>query len=88
MGRRPKKKDPKFIRGIYTDAQNKLTQRYIKDNYDEIKVRVYKGERSYYAEYAKKMKTSMNRFCIDAMNFYIEYINEVDKRQKKNKDFD
>lgn len=56
----------------YTDKQNKWTQDYIKKAYDEIKVRVPKGDRDKYKALAENKGLSLNQLIIDLLN------NEID----------
>ena len=44
----------------YTQAQNKATQKYIKANYDEIKIRLPKGKKEIIKNYAIKHNESVN----------------------------
>ena len=46
----------------YTQAQNKATQKYIKANYDEIKIRLPKGKKEIIKNYAIKNNESVNSF--------------------------
>ena len=46
----------------YSQAQNKATQKYIKNAYDEIKVRVPKGEKDRIRERAESMGESVNGY--------------------------
>ena len=48
----------------YSEAQNKSTQQYIKNNYDTFTVRVPKGDRDKYKEYANSRGTSLNALVI------------------------
>lgn len=52
----------------YTEAQNKATQKYIKNNYDDIKIRVPKGMRSIYQEYAESQGKSLNKLVIELLD--------------------
>lgn len=56
----------------YSQAQNKATQKYIKNTYDEIKVRVPKGEKDRIREHAAERGESLNAFIIRAINETIE----------------
>lgn len=47
----------------YTEAQNKATQKYVKNNYDDIKVRVPKGKREEYKAQGK----SLNQLVIELL---------------------
>ncbi len=49
----------------YTEAQNKATQKYIKNNYDRIMITVPKGERDKYKAYAKSKGISLNALFIN-----------------------
>ncbi len=46
----------------YTQAQNKATQKYIKANYDEIKLRLPKGKKEIIKDFASKHNESVNSF--------------------------
>lgn len=52
----------------YSEKQNKWTQDYIKKAYDEIKVRVPKGEKEKYKAYAEKQDKSLNQLIIDLLD--------------------
>lgn len=56
----------------YTEAQNKATQKYIKENLEEIKFRVKKGEKTKYKEAAEKAGLSMAKFFLTAADEKIE----------------
>ena len=50
----------------HSQAQYKATQKYIKNNYDEIKVRVPKGKKEEYrAAATAKGYDSLNKYIID-----------------------
>lgn len=51
----------------YSQAQNKATQKYIKNAYDEIKIRVQKGKKEEYKELAANAGKSLNQFIIDCI---------------------
>lgn len=51
----------------YSISQNKATQKYIKNNYEEIKIRVPKGKKDQYKELASKKGLSLNSFVVDLM---------------------
>ena len=48
----------------YSISQNKATQKYIKNNYEEIKIRVPKGKKDQYKKLASKKGLSLNSFVI------------------------
>ena len=52
----------------YTEAQNKATQKFIKNNYDTITVRVPKGMREKYNAHADSKNTSLSKLIIDLLN--------------------
>lgn len=56
----------------YTQAQNKATQKYIKANYDEIKLRIPKGEKEIIKAYAAKHNESVNGFVKRAIDEAME----------------
>jgi len=52
----------------YTDAQNKATQKYIRENLEEVRFRVKKGEKSMLQDAAKEAGQSMAQYVIQAIN--------------------
>lgn len=52
----------------YSQSQNKSTQKYIKNNYDEIKIRVPKGMREQYKALAESQGKSLNQLVVDLLN--------------------
>lgn len=56
----------------YTTAQNKATQKYIKNNYDNIVVRVPKGKRDEYKAHAEAMGKSLNQLIVDSLEKIIK----------------
>lgn len=52
----------------YTEAQNKATQKYIKNNYDNIVVRVPKGKREEYKVHAEALGKSLNQLINDLLD--------------------
>lgn len=52
----------------YTEAQNKATQKYIKNTYDDIKIRVPKGMREKYKNHAESKNTSLNKLIIELLD--------------------
>lgn len=52
----------------YTNAQNKATQKYIKNAYDTITVRAPKGMGDVYKAHAESKGTSLNKLVIDLLN--------------------
>ena len=49
----------------YSDSQNKATQKFIKNNYDEIKIRVSKGKKEKYKKLAYEKGCSLNAYIIN-----------------------
>lgn len=52
----------------YTEAQNRATQKYIKENLEEVRFRVKKGERAELKEEAEQQGQSMAQYIIQAVN--------------------
>ena len=51
----------------YSKAQNIATQKYIKNNYDEIKIRVPKGKKNFYQQNAARLGLSLNAYVVSAI---------------------
>lgn len=51
----------------YSKAQNKATQKYIKNNYDDIKIRVPKGKRDIYKKHAEKLGKSLTQLIVELL---------------------
>ena len=63
----------------YTQAQNKATQKYQRENLEQINFRVRKGGKKYYQDAAAAMGLSMAQFFINGFsstfrNYYITCI--------------
>ena len=56
----------------YSQAQNKATQKYIKNNLEEIRFRVRKGEKDKYKSAADSEGVSLSKFFITAADEKIE----------------
>ena len=56
----------------YSQAQNKATQKYVKEHLDEIKIRVPKGRKDYYKDAAASIGQSLNQFAVNAMDEKID----------------
>ena len=56
----------------YTQAQNKATQKYIKEHLESIQIRVPKGRKEYYKSAADSAGQSLNQFIISAMDEKID----------------
>lgn len=52
-------------------AQQKAVSKYMKSNYDEIKIRVQKGDKDKFKSYADEAGESLNAYIIKAVNFRI-----------------
>lgn len=52
----------------YSQAQNKATQKYIKENLEEVRFRVKKGERDLIKQLAESNGQSMAQYIIQAIN--------------------
>lgn len=51
----------------YSEAQKKATAKYMKNNLDDIKVRVPKGKREVYKAYAERQGKSLNALIIELL---------------------
>lgn len=60
----------------YSQAQNKATQKYIKENYDEIKIRMPKGKRDTLKIHAQNRNESLNGFINRAIDETVERDNK------------
>lgn len=61
-------------------AQQKAVSKYMKANYDEIKLRVPKGQKETIQEHAKKIGESVNSFVFRAIQETIERDNAGDNK--------
>lgn len=52
----------------YNQARNRATQKYIKENLEEVRFRVKKGERAELKEEAERQGQSMAQYIIQAVN--------------------
>lgn len=52
----------------YTQAQNRATQKYIHNNYDQIVVRVKKGDRDKYRKAVEKKGISLNEYLVKKLD--------------------
>lgn len=52
----------------YTKAQKSATTKYIAEKTDEIKIRVPKGKRAEYQEFAKSQGKSMNKLVQELLD--------------------
>lgn len=53
-------------------SQQKATAKYMKNNYDEIKIRVYKGTKSEIQAAAEKQGESLNAYVTEAVRRRME----------------
>ena len=53
-------------------AQQKAVSKYMKENYDEIKIRIPKGKKEKIQAYAKAQNQSVNTFIWEAIQKIIE----------------
>lgn len=65
------KKEPKYIRGKYTSAAKEATKRYQAKTYDEIKVRVPKGNKALLQKFASNHNYSLNALFNAAVDLLI-----------------
>ena len=52
----------------YTQSQNKATQKYIKANYDEVRIRIPKGKKAILKEKAREEGKSLNQYVISRLD--------------------
>ena len=55
-----------------TEAQRRAVAKYVKNNYDEIKLRIPKGQRDLWRAAAEKAGESLNAFVIRAVAAQLE----------------
>lgn len=77
------KKEPRYIRGKYTQAQKEATMRYLVKAYDEIKIRVPKGEKALLQDFAMRHNTSLNSLFTEAV---YKLIGEVEHQEAVSSD--
>ena len=59
----------------YTQAQNKATQKYIKNNYDDMRIRIRKDDeinKAVITDNANKANESVNEYVVKAVKQRIE----------------
>lgn len=49
----------------YSDAQNKAVQRYISKTYDQVSLRIPKGQREKIQRHAEQQGKSLNSYIVD-----------------------
>lgn len=52
----------------YSEKQNKWTQDYVKKAYDDIKIRVPKGQREVYKNHAESQGKSLNQLVVELLD--------------------
>lgn len=65
----------------FSDAQRRATEKYNRGNYDEIKLRVRKGEKELLRKHAKRHYQSMNAFLNRAIRMAVEYDLKQDEQE-------
>ena len=68
----------KYIKG-YTD---KKSIEYIKNNYDQVSLRMPKGDRQKYKELAEGQGKSLNALIIDLLNAESERVREEEQKKR------
>lgn len=63
-----------------SNAQKIATEKYLKKTYDEIKIRVPKGQREIIQEHAESMNESANSFINRAISYTMN-LDNMDKNQ-------
>ena len=64
----------------YTETAAKATRKYLQ-KFEEIKIRVPKGDKDYYKAAADRAGESLNQFTIRALNYLIELEKLADKKR-------
>lgn len=63
---------------MYNESQKKATAKYMRENLDDIKIRVKKGERDRYKALAARLGVSVNQLFVQAVEQYIsDHIDEL-----------
>ena len=62
---------------MYNESQKKATAKYMRENLDDIKIRVKKGERDRYKALAARLGLSVNQLFVQAVEQYIS--DNIDK---------
>lgn len=63
---------------MYNESQKRATAKYMRENLDDIKIRVKKGERDRYKALASRLGLSVNQLFVQAVENYIaEHIDEL-----------
>lgn len=63
---------------MYNESQKKATAKYMRENLDDIKIRVKKGERERYKSLAARLGISVNQLFIQAVEQFIsDHIDEL-----------
>ena len=77
-------KEPKYIRGKYTQGQKESTKKYQAKAYDSILVRFKKGEKTLLQEFATLHGYSLNNFIVTAVFSYLEELKKQTDESKSN----
>lgn len=72
----PKKENPRYVRGRYTEGSKESVDKYVASHYDQVLVRMPKGQLAKLREFAKKHNISVNGMYNTALK---RYINKIDK---------
>ncbi|MDO4945891.1 MAG: hypothetical protein Q4E74_11915 [Ruminococcus sp.] len=62
----------------YTQASNKAVQKYNKKAYDDLRIRVKKGEGDIIKAHAEKQGESLNSFVVRAIKETVKHDNETE----------
>lgn len=57
---------------MYNEAQKRATAKYMRENLDDIKIRVPKGDRERYKSLAARLGLSVNQLFIQSVERFIE----------------
>lgn len=80
------KKEPRYIRGKYTQAAKEATKRYQAKAYDDIKIRVPKGDKAVLQEFAANHGYSLNALFTDAVYMLMSQIEEEEANENNSEE--
>lgn len=76
------KKEPRYIRGKYTEAQKESTKKWQKKAYDDIRLRLKKGQKADLQKIAAQHNMSLNGFITEAIFCYVEKLEASQKTEE------
>ncbi len=76
------KKEPRYIRGHYSVGQKEATARYNAKAYDDIRLRLKKGQKADLQKIAAQHNMSLNGFITEAIFCYVEKLETSQKTEE------